>query len=232
MACRSKPYHRPSVGIMRPNHRVDDQSPQNDTSSVISRLQHWASIKPNDLALLFLADGENESCRLSYGELHDRAQRLSARIIRAGLTNQPILLMAQSGPEFVLAICGCLYAGAIAVPVPSLVRNRGQERIRSIVRDAGIAAMIGADNATRERLQELIPGIISISIEHLESESVAVAAYEPERPALLQYTSGSTSAPKGVIVLHRNLVTNIAMLTKAFGVHSGQPRAHVAAAFS
>jgi acyl-CoA synthetase (AMP-forming)/AMP-acid ligase II len=194
---------------------------QNEASSVVSRLQEWARIKPDDLALLFLADGENESCRLTFGEVDDRARRLSARIIRAGLATQPILLIAQSGPEFILAICGCLYAGAIAVPVPSLVRNRGQERIRSIVQDAGIAAMIGPDNLTRESLQELIPDIVSISIDNLESEPVAVAAYEPERPALLQYTSGSTSAPKGVIVLHRNLVANIAMLTKAFGIHPG-----------
>ena len=194
-------------------------APQNETSSVVSRLQKWARTKPNDLALLFLADGENESCRLNFGELDDRAQRLSARIIRAGLTNQPILLMAQSGPEFILAICGCLYAGAIAVPVPSLVRNRGQERIQSIVRDAGIAATMGSDKATRERLQEIVPDIVSVSIDHLEREPVAVTPYEPERPALLQYTSGSTSAPKGVNVSHRNLVANIAMLTKAFGIH-------------
>ena len=196
-------------------------APQNETSSVVSRLQQWARTKPNDLALLFLADGENESCRLNFGELDDRAQRLSARIIRAGLTNRPILLMAQSGPEFILAICGCLCAGAIAVPVPPLVRNRGQERIQSIVRDAGITATIGADEATRERLQEIFPDIVSVSIDHLESEPVAVTPYEPERPALLQYTSGSTSAPKGVNVSHRNLVANIAMLTKAFGVHPG-----------
>src|SRR5437867_4019887 len=122
------------------------------SNSVASHIQHWAGTRPNDLALLFLDDGENESARLSFGDLHDQAERLSGRIIRAGLSGRTILLPAFSDPDFVVALCACLLAGAIAVPSPFLVRNRGQERIRSIARDAGVAAVIGGTGAGIERL--------------------------------------------------------------------------------
>jgi len=193
--------------------------PKDQNSSVVAQLQQWGRTKPDELALLFLADGENESCRLTFGELDDRAQRLSGRIIRANLTGQPVLLFAQSGPDFILGICGCLYAGAVAVAAPFLVRNRGHEGIRSIAKDAGIAAIIGATGT--EDLQELFPDIVSIPLDGLEFEAAALAPYDRTKPALLQYTSGSTSAPKGVIVTHWNLVANITMSSKAFGVRPG-----------
>src|SRR5437588_10448990 len=117
--------------------------PESGSTLLSARIERWARTRPNDLAFLFLADGENESDRLTFGELADRARRLSGRISRAGLTGQPVLLPAQSGLEFVLALCGCIYAGAIAVPCPFQIRNRAQERIQSIARDAGIVAVIG-----------------------------------------------------------------------------------------
>ena len=58
------------------------------SKSVAARIQHWASTRPDELAILFLEDGENESARLSFGQLYDQAQRLSGRIIRAGLSGQ------------------------------------------------------------------------------------------------------------------------------------------------
>jgi acyl-CoA synthetase (AMP-forming)/AMP-acid ligase II len=195
--------------------------PPGEITSLSARIQHWARTRPDDLAFLFLADGENETDRLTFGRLDDRAQRLSGRIIRAGLSGQPVLLPAHSGPEFILALCGCIYAGAIAVPCPFQIRNRGQERIQSIARDAGIVAVIGGDEAMTERLIDVIPGISSITIRNLEVEETMLVACDPQRPALLQYTSGSTSAPKGVVVSHQNLVTNIAMLSEALGVHPG-----------
>jgi acyl-CoA synthetase (AMP-forming)/AMP-acid ligase II len=191
-----------------------------ETMSVAARIQQWARTRPHDLALLFLADGENETCRLSFGELDGQARHLSGRIMRAGLSGQPVLLPAQSGPDFVLAFCGCLYAGAISIPSPFHTRNRGLERIRAIVKDAGTATVIGSIKAT-EQLIDAIPGVSSLSLDNLQIEPAMLAACDPQRPALLQYTSGSTSAPKGVIVSHQNLVANIAMLSEAFGVHPG-----------
>ncbi len=192
-----------------------------ETTSLTARIRQWAITKPNDLAFVFLADGENETGHISFGELDDKARRLGGRMMRAGLSGQPVLLPAQNGPGFILGLCGCLYAGAIAVPIPIQVRNRGKERIRSIVRDAGIVAVLGTDPSAALHLTELIPGISSLSIDDLEDEPAFVAACDPQRPAVLQYTSGSTSAPKGVVITHRNLTANIVMLSEAFGVHSG-----------
>jgi acyl-CoA synthetase (AMP-forming)/AMP-acid ligase II len=192
--------------------------PHDENSSIVARLQQWGQSKPDDLALVFLTDGENETCRLTFGELNERAQKLSGRLIRAGLGGQPVLLLAQSDPEFILAMCGCLFAGAIAVPAPFPSRNRGQERIRAIVKDAGTVALI-AGLAAKQTAEQIIPGIDSVSIGGPSVDAAAAVCCDPAMPALLQYTSGSIDEPKGVIVTHRNLVANIEMLSKAFGVH-------------
>ena len=152
-----------------------------ETTSLTARIRQWAIIKPNDLAFVFLADGENETGHISFGELDDKARRLGGRMMRAGLSGQPVLLPAQNGPGFILGLCGCLYAGAIAVPIPIQVRNRGKERIRSIVRDAGIVAVLGTDPSAALHLTELIPGISSLSIDDLEDEPAFVAACDPQR---------------------------------------------------
>jgi acyl-CoA synthetase (AMP-forming)/AMP-acid ligase II len=193
-----------------------NMTPMNEAKSVAASIQNWAHERPNDSAVVFLADGESESGRLTFGELDRRARLVSGRLIRAGLTGKPILLPAQSTPAFVLALCGCLYAGAIAVPAPFHARNRGNERLRSIVRDANIDIVIGDTDAATKRLLETIPEISSLSLDDLERETAAIAEYDPQSPAVLQYTSGSTGAPKGVIISHRNLTANITMLGSAF----------------
>jgi acyl-CoA synthetase (AMP-forming)/AMP-acid ligase II len=187
-------------------------------TSFSAKLQQWARVKPNELALLFLSADANETGRLSFGELNQEAERLSGRMIRAGLSGKPVLLPAKSVAEFVLAICGCIHAGAIAVPCPFQNRNRGHARVQSIVRDAGIAATMAIGEVTDEGLGEIVPGVPVMSLRNLEAEEAITNAQNPQAPVLLQYTSGSTGAPKGVIVTNRNLSANFAMLSQAFGV--------------
>ncbi|HLH98948.1 MAG TPA: fatty acyl-AMP ligase [Xanthobacteraceae bacterium] len=183
-------------------------------------MRHWARTKPDGVALLFTADGVSESSRLTFGELDARARRLGGRMVQAGLTGQRVLLPVASEPAFLSALCACFYAGVIAVPCPFHRRNRGQDRIRAIVRDAAIAAVIGGSDDGTAELAQAIPGVAWHSVD-AEEESSGLAECDPNAPTLLQYTSGSTSAPKGVIVSQRNLAANIAMLGEAFGVHSG-----------
>jgi acyl-CoA synthetase (AMP-forming)/AMP-acid ligase II len=193
--------------------------PKGETPTVAASIRQWARTRPHDLAVLFLSDGANESSRLSFAELDNQAQRIAGRIVHAGLIGRPVLLPALSEPTFLLALCGCLYAGAIAVPSPYQLRNRGYERIRSIVKDAAITALIGSPNAPTERFMESIPGISLVSIDGCDIEPATLIESDPQAPALLQYTSGSTSAPKGVVISHHNLIANIAMLGQAFGVN-------------
>jgi acyl-CoA synthetase (AMP-forming)/AMP-acid ligase II len=186
--------------------------------SFSAKLQHWACAKPNDIALQFLSAAPNETGRLSFCDLNQQAQRLSGRMIRAGLSGKPVLLPAQSVADFVVAICGCIHAGAIAVPCPIHNRKRGNARMQSIARDARIAAMLAIGEATSERLADVVPDVPVVSLSRLEGEDGATKPQDPHAPTLLQYTSGSTGSPKGVIVTNRNLSANIAMLSRAFGV--------------
>jgi acyl-CoA synthetase (AMP-forming)/AMP-acid ligase II len=191
-----------------------------ESGSVAAKIRHWARIRPDELALSFLADGENESNRLTYAELDDKARRLSGRLIRSGLSAKTVLLPADSSSEFIVAVCGCLYAGAVAVPSPHRLRNRGEDRIRTIIRDAEIAAMIDLGSAPADRLPEFVSEIPSLDLNDLEAEPGLLGGSSPHAPALLQYTSGSTSAPKGVVISHHNLAANIAMLSNALGVQA------------
>src|SRR4051794_38221319 len=86
-------------------------------SSLIHVIRSQSIKRPDHAALIFLADGETESARLTYKELDQRARIIAARLQADGLAGQPVVLLLPSGPSYVVGFLACLYAGAIPVPV-------------------------------------------------------------------------------------------------------------------
>src|SRR5829696_6945102 len=104
--------------------------------SLIQVLRDRAIEHPERPAYTFLAEGEEEGARLTYGELDARARALAARLQRLGLAGERALLLYPPGLEFVCGFLGCLYAGVVAVPAYPPRSARMLPRLRSIAGDS------------------------------------------------------------------------------------------------
>jgi acyl-CoA synthetase (AMP-forming)/AMP-acid ligase II len=182
-------------------------------------LQRWADSQPDALALIHLDDGELENERWTYATLDREAQAVAAELQTHAIEGQPVLLVLPPGLGFVAALCGCLYAGVVAVPVPFPTSRRGAARLASITANAQPAAVL-TTAASAGRVTELVPPSLRtvplITVDQLDRrrrfERASVAS---EAPAIVQYTSGSTSEPKGIVITHAALTANLEMMRKA-----------------
>jgi len=180
-------------------------------------------------AYTYLHDGEEESARLTFAELDLRSRAVAVRLRRVAACGDRVLLLFPPGLEFVVGFLGCHYGGVVPVPTYPPRFNRPQPRLAAIAGDASPTAVLTVPSfaAKAEELCRFTPGLHPIpwlTVEGLEEpEDAELAAawkpppVDPERLALLQYTSGSTSAPKGVAVTHANLLHNQGAIQAAFG---------------
>lgn len=177
-------------------------------------------------AHLFLPDEpDREAERLTFAQLDTAARTLAVRLRERGAQGRPVLLLYRPGPEFLKAVTGCLYAGAVAVPAP-LPGDR-QERLRrvtGILRDTG-APLVLTDSANAPEVSLWLamsgrPDAVCLATDADEGADPAdwtVPALAPDDLAFVQYTSGSTGQPRGVMVSHRNLLANQEAVRRVLG---------------
>jgi len=172
----------------------------------------------------FLENGEQRVEELDYAGLDADARRIAAALQERGMAGERALLYYPAGLEFLRAFVGCLYAGTIAVPTSPPLPGRPAGRLHSVIQDAGAALVLTHSSALDQvqghlgRMQlESVPECLATDT-GLECSSEHWQPVEPgERSlAFLQYTSGSTSTPKGVMVSHGNLLHNTRMIQAAF----------------
>jgi amino acid adenylation domain-containing protein len=174
-------------------------------------------------AYVFLAGGETETERLSWRELDAGACKVAAALSETCKPGERALLLFPPGLDFVSAFCGCLYARVVAVPAYPPRPRRDDERLRAIARDAAPAVVLTTSPllAGAAQLIERAPELAEASWLAADTLQEAPSWDGPEaRPddlAFLQYTSGSTASPKGVMVSHANLAHNERMIQTAFG---------------
>lgn len=197
--------------------------PGRDWSTLVEILRWRGQRQPTKRAYTFLLDGEAEEVGLTYGELDRQARAIAARLQSLNKKGERALMLFPAGLEFIAAFMGCLYSGIIAVPVypPHPARlERNMPRILGITRDAKPALAL-TTSAIMERSEALfnyapeLHGMEWIAADGI-SETLADEWQNPgiagESLAFFQYTSGSTSAPKGVVLSHGNLVYNERMI--------------------
>jgi acyl-CoA synthetase (AMP-forming)/AMP-acid ligase II/acyl carrier protein len=199
-------------------------SPVRD-ETLVTRIREWALSRPATRALTFLADGEVESASLTFGELDTRARAIAAALGARGAAGERALLLYPPGLDFVEAFLGCLYAGVIAVPASPPRGTRPSTAVSTIAADAAASHLLTTSTYLHGPGRRLREADVLTPLRWIETDTVNDAAgdqwvQESVRDhaiAFLQYTSGSTSAPKGVIVTHANLIHNERMIEQAFG---------------
>lgn len=183
-------------------------------------LRDGAARHPDRRAFVFVDGHGAEEASLTYAELHRRALAVAHALARDAAPGDRALLVFPPGLDFVVAWFGCLYAGVIAVPVDPPRPDRVTAATRSIVRDsAPVVALTTTDPGTS--LAAGLPWLGVLGLPDAPDPGRFAGAHDPDAVAFLQYTSGSTAAPKGVMVTHGNLAANEAMIAAAFGHDEG-----------
>ncbi len=197
-------------------------------STLVDLLCARAAHHPKRCAYKFLIDGEIEETQLTYGELDRRARAIAATLQSIRATGERALLLYPPGLEYIASLFGCLYAGVVAVPMypPKLNRpvDRGLPRLQAIVEDARPLIAL-TTSSILSMAGSFFPRSLGLESERwvatdMVSDDLAEEWRAPRLNssslAFLQYTSGSTATPKGVMVSHGNLLYNEQMIKAAF----------------
>jgi acyl-CoA synthetase (AMP-forming)/AMP-acid ligase II len=191
-------------------------------SSLVELLAKRAQSQPDERAYIFLSDRGAEEAVLSFRQLHAAANALAARLSGVARPGERALLVFPPGLEFIIAFFGCLIAGVIAVPMMMPRRQGARDSSAAIIANCEpVVALTSATFAIRGDLQArfLREGLqwLSVDLSPVEAATAHVPSPQAHDIAFLQYTSGSTSEPKGVAVSHANLLANLKMIRCALG---------------
>ncbi|HGM4807807.1 non-ribosomal peptide synthetase [Serratia marcescens] len=185
-------------------------------------IQYWAQKRPDTIAFHYLPDGESVTTTLSYAHLDRQARQVAQMLRNHDLSKRPVLLQFRPGTDFIVAFFGCLYAGAIAVSAYPPGSNRSKtDRLQKLIASSQ-ATTILTNQETLAEVQRESEGEVFTMLcleEALSEESIEwqETALTGEDIAFLQYSSGSTGDPKGVIVTHANLMSNQRAIRQGMG---------------
>ncbi|MGV0731662.1 SDR family NAD(P)-dependent oxidoreductase [Mycolicibacter sinensis] len=206
--------------------------------TLVDLLMQRAQQRGDAPAFSFSRDGdEHETSRASYRELDRRARQIAADLQAQGAAGERVLVLCPPGLDFIAGFFGCLYAGAIAIPVHPPMREHLLPRVESIIVDVqpGFALTTSEIEPRIKPAIDALPGGQALRWTITDDTAAgSEAAWTPPRIdgdsiAMLQYTSGSTSAPKGVVLTHGNLVHNLVTIAEAWDANTDMP--HVVGVF-
>jgi amino acid adenylation domain-containing protein len=205
----------------------------------VSHLERLAATRAHDLALVALGDREDGQAdlRLSYGELAHRVRALAAVLQQRFTVGDRALILLENSEHYVVAFLACLYAGLVAVPAfpPETTRPHHLARLRGMVADAQPSCLLTLQ-AVADQFSAVLQALTDVTVVAMESVPGTpgdvleerwgprlAGQWRPHRPAandiaFLQYTSGSTSSPKGVMVSHASLMANERAIEEGLGV--------------
>ncbi len=182
-------------------------------NTLIQVLQERLNQTPDRVVYRFLEDGESESGVRTYRELYDRSKIIASHILQHARKGDRVLLLYPSGLDFVDAFFGCLLAGVIAIPAFPPTGKRRIGRLESVVSDCE-ASLFLTTSMIFEKSCSWFDGTTLSEMDWLSTDRLSECIerefpiVKPNDIAFLQYTSGSTGSPKGVVVSHSNIIHN------------------------
>jgi amino acid adenylation domain-containing protein len=187
--------------------------------TLVDLLRSRAEEQATNLAYTFMVDGKVPGKSLTYAQLDQEAQAIAVLLQQYNAKGERALLLYPQGLEFLAAFFGCLYAGVIAIPAPPPEASRLKRtlpRLQAIAKDAMAKFTLTTESILNlvEQQRKQIPEFKAMHWLTTERVEVNLAAFWRQSKltgsdlAYLQYTSGSTSTPKGVMMSHHNLISN------------------------
>lgn len=205
-------------------------------TSVAAALVEHARLQRDAVAFNFAEPDDHAgaeppaSAQLTFGDLHEQARAIAARLGEDAEPGDRALLLCPPGPAYVAALFGCFYAGLIAVPAYPPIAAGADERLRRVFDDASPRIVLTTDSLSalyeKSGLRAVADtsGTTSIEVDRVEAligpPTCADFDRDPASVALLQYTSGSTGSPRGVMLTHANIASNIAAMLERTGATS------------
>ncbi|MGB3193277.1 MAG: fatty acyl-AMP ligase [Limnoraphis sp.] len=206
---------------------------QQKFSSLVSLLRYRAGHQQNQKVYGFIRNGQQETVTLTYAQLEKRARAIAAQLQSMGVEQGERALLLYSQPlEFIVAFFGCLYAGVIAIPAPppdAIRIKRTLPRLQCLIQDAEVSFALTTSEVSSQLSQDWKKKLeCNRQLLWLDSNEIAEEWAEqwqeltinPDAIAYLQYTSGSTSTPKGVIISHNNVLFHSACINQAWNYTS------------
>ncbi len=192
--------------------------------TLVDLLRYRARYQPECVAYVFLSDGEREAEEITYLQLDQQARRIGAWLQLCEPHAEAVGLLYQPGLRFIEAFFGCLYAGLVAIPVQTPPGLKRLESLAAILSDAGTSLVLTSSDILEtlkkddskcdwvKTLRWLATDLINVEQDpgwHHPDCSV-------DSTAFYQYTSGTTHAPRGVVVSHANVLCNEELIRQAF----------------
>lgn len=193
--------------------------------NLIEVLEYWANKQPDKSLYIFLEDGINKQDEITYKEFESKAKSVAAHLQENNNPGDRIILLFPNSIEFIISLYGCILAGMIGIPSYPPRKNQTNDRFFSILDDSGASLILStsqiqfkinkqfSDNKVLSDIPVLIYEEVNFSNQHRWKKPDINA----EDTVILQYTSGSTGSPKGVMVSHANILHNEQFIQKAFG---------------
>lgn len=201
------------------------------TNNIIDLLQNQLEENPEKNAYIFLNynfDNDVSNDKITYAELDKRARLISAQFHQKKGFGERAVLLFPPGIDYIVAFFACLYAGVLAVPSYPPYSQKTFAQFVSILKDA-VPKFIVTSNTMAEMFKfkimacDDLPDLIWVETDEINDNKMYDYAATPNKIAFLQYTSGSTSQPRGVMITHENLLHNLYLISRCFR-HNSESR--------
>jgi acyl-CoA synthetase (AMP-forming)/AMP-acid ligase II len=191
--------------------------------SIPAVLRERANLQPDVTAFTFIdyeQDGAGVATSLTWPQLYRRALNVANELRLSASTGDRAVILAPQGLDYIAAFLGALQAGLIAVPLSVPLGGISDERVSSVLRDASPSIILTTSSVVSTVVESVTsqsdapaPSVVEVDLLDLDSpRRSGTISEDHEGTAYLQYTSGSTRQPAGVIVTHQNVVANLAQL--------------------